>query len=398
MTVLIKNQMKILLANKFYYPRGGDCVYTLNLEQLLKQHGREVAVFAMQYPENLSTPWSKYFPSEVKFSPNTGLIEAMPRPFGTKEVKRKFNALLDNFQPDVVHLNNVHSQLSPVIAQIAHKKGIKTVWTLHDYKLLCPRYDCLCKGIDVCEKCFTNKKPVIKNRCMKNSLIASGIAYCEAEKWSREKLEEYTDKFICPSQFMKNKMIAGDFDAQKMHALCNFIDVGKTKGVHYEKEDYYCYIGRLSSEKGIETLINAANQLPYKLKVVGDGLLRKELEKKSNNRIEFLGYKQWNEIKEIVNKACFMALPSEWYENNPLSVIESLCLGTPVLGANIGGIPELIEEGKNGMLFESRNVEDLKDKIQKMFAMRFDYKSIAETAQQQYSGENHYEKLMKIYL
>ena len=138
--------MKILLANKFYYRRGGDCVHTLNLEQLLKAHGHEVAVFAMDYPENLETQWSKYFPSEVKFKLGTGMIEALMRPFGTREVQRKFNALLDDFHPDVVHLNNIHSQLSPVIAEMAHERGIKVVWTLHDYKLLCPRYDCLRNG------------------------------------------------------------------------------------------------------------------------------------------------------------------------------------------------------------------------------------------------------------
>jgi glycosyltransferase involved in cell wall biosynthesis len=327
-----------------------------------------------------------------------GVIETLLRPFGTREVKKKFNALLDDFRPDVVHLNNIHSYLSPVVAEIAHKRGIRIVWTLHDYKLLCPRYDCLRNGQYICEKCFTGKKPVMKNRCMKNALAASAIAYCESTKWNRQKLEKYTDVFICPSQFMKNKMVKGDFNSQKLHPLCNFIDVNKTKDVAYsEKEDYYCYIGRLSSEKGIETLIDAANQLPYKLKVVGDGFLRKGLEKKSNKRIEFVGYRQWDEIKEIAGKARFMVLPSECYENNPLSVIESLCLGTPALGANIGGIPEMIEEGKNGMLFESGNVEDLKDKIQKMFAMQFDCESIAKAAQYQYSGDNHYEKLIEIY-
>jgi glycosyltransferase involved in cell wall biosynthesis len=389
--------MKILLANKFYYPRGGDCIYTINLEQLLKQHGHEVAVFAMQYPENLSSPWNKYFPDEVKFSLGLGMIEAMFRPCGTKNVKHKFNALLNDFQPDIVHLNNIHSQLSPVIAQIAYRRNIRIIWTLHDYKLLCPRYDCLCKGNHICEKCFTDKKHVIKNRCMKNSLVASSIAYCEAIKWTRTKLEKYTDVFICPSQFMKNKMTEGYFNSKKLHTLCNFIDISKTPITHYEKEDYYCYIGRLSIEKGIKTLINTANQIPYKLKIIGDGILRKDLEKISKEWIEFTGYKQWNEIKEIVSKARFIVLPSEWYENNPLTVIESLCLGTPVLGAKIGGIPEMIKEGQNGMLFESRNVEDLKDKIQQMFAMQFNYKSIAETAQEKYSGENHYNELLKVY-
>jgi glycosyltransferase involved in cell wall biosynthesis len=273
------------------------------------------------------------------------------------------------------------------------------VWTLHDYKLLCPRYDCLQNGKTICEKCFADKKQVIKNRCMKNSLAASGIAYFEAVRWGRKKLEEYTDMFICPSQFMKNKMIEGCFDTQKLYTLCNFIDVSKTKGAYYEKEDYYCYIGRLSTEKGIETLINAAKQFPYQLKIIGGGPLKENLEAKSKDclNIDFVGYKQWGEMKDIVSKARFTVIPSEWHENNPLSIIESLCLGTPVLGANIGGIPEMIEENQNGMLFKFRNVEDLKDKIQKMFTTNFDYEEIAKKSQTRYSEEYHCSELLKIY-
>ncbi len=390
--------MKVLLANKFYYPRGGDCIYTINLENLLKQHGHEVATFAMQHPETISSEWSKYFPSEVKFSAGYGAIEAIRRPLGTKEVKKKFNALLNDFKPDVVHLNNIHSQLSPVIAQIAHERGMKTVWTIHDCKLLCPRYDCLRNGKQICELCFTDKKQVLKNRCMKNSLFASLIAYREAQKWTREKLEKYTDVFICPSQFMASKMIQGGFDKNKITVLCNFIDVEKTKRESFEKENYYCYIGRLSHEKGITTLIEAANQLPFPLKVIGGGPLSEELQKSiKNENIDFLGYKNWDEIKDIVGKARFIVIPSECYENNPLTVIEAQCLGTPVLGANIGGIPELIEPRKTGMLFESRNITDLKEKIEQMFSNDFDYAQIAQISQNHYSAEKYYQEIIKIY-
>jgi glycosyltransferase involved in cell wall biosynthesis len=390
--------MKILLSNKFYYPRGGDCVYTINLEQLLQKYGHKTAIFAMQYPENLPNKWSKYFPSEVKFSAGLGAVETILRPLGTKEVKQKFNALLDNFQPDVVHLNNIHSQLSPVIAQIAHERGIKVIWTIHDLKLLCPRYDCLRNGKEACELCFTDKKQVLKNRCMKNSLFASYLAYLEAIKWTREKLEEYTDIFICPSQFIANKMLQGGFDAKKIITLCNFIDVEKTQRTDYGKEDYYCFIGRLSNEKGIKTLVEAAKQLPFQLNVIGTGPLAEELQQSvKNENIDFTGYKQWGEIKEIVGKARFVVIPSEVNENNPLSIIEAQCLGTPVLGANIGGIPELIETGKTGMLFESRNVKDLKEKIEQMFTDTFDYRTIAEKAQQRYSAEKYYQEIIKIY-
>lgn len=389
--------MKILLANKFYYRRGGDCVCTINLEELLKSHGHEVAIFAMQHPDTLPTPWSWYFPSEVKFKPGPGMIEAFLRPFGTREVKNKFNALLDDFQPDVVHLNNIHSQLSPLIAELAHQRGIKVVWTLHDYKLLCPRYDCLRDGKKACEECFTNKHKVLEYKCMKGSAVASLLAYKEAMKWNRERIEKCTDIYLCPSRFMANKMTEGGFSPDKIHKLCNFIDVEKCRKDSYSKEDYYCFIGRLSHEKGIKTLIEAANSLPYKLVIIGGGPLEEEAKAQAGNKVEFVGFKQWKQIKEIVGKARFSVIPSEWYENNPLSVIEAQCLGTPVLGARIGGIPELIEEGVSGMTFESRNVKDLKEKIESMFATSFDYRVIAESSQRRYNAENYYNQIVEIY-
>ena len=390
--------MKILLANKFYYRRGGDCIYMLNLEQLLKTHGHDVAVFAMDYPENIETEWKRYFPNEIKFTPGGGMLETFMRMFGLGEVKRKFNFLLNDFKPDVVHLNNIHTQLSPVIARLAHKRRTKVIWTLHDYKLLCPRYDCLRNGNEVCEECFVDKHKVLEYKCMKNSNLASMLAYKEGMKWSRKKLEGYTDVFICPSQFMYNKMAQGGFDRKKMYTLCNFIDIERTRRDSYDKEDYYCFIGRLSFEKGIETLIEAARTLPYHLKIIGSGPLADILKEKAKGaNIEFTGYKEWPEIKEIVGKARFSVVPSEWYENNPLSMIEAQCLGTPVLGANIGGIPELIKEGVNGMCFESRNIMDLKNKIEKMFILNVDYKQLAKSSQIRYSSEKHYNELLELY-
>lgn len=390
--------MKVLLSNKFYYRRGGDCVCTINLEELLKQNGHEVAIFAMQHPDNLKTPWSKYFPSEVKFKPGVGMLEALLRPFGTNEVKCKFTALLNDFHPDIVHLNNIHSQLSPVIAEIAHQKEIKVVWTLHDYKLLCPRYDCLRNGETPCEACFSDKHKVLEYKCMKNSRLASYLSYWEAVVWNRERLETCTDFFICPSRFMAEKMRQGGFDSRKLKTVCNFVDTEKCYRDDYDKrENYYCFIGRLSHEKGIRTLIEAANGLPYKLIVIGGGPLEEELEAMAGNNIEFVGFKQWNDIKDLVGKARFTVVPSEWYENNPLSVIEAQCLGTPVLGARIGGITELIEESITGMTFESRNKKDLKMKIESMMQQSFDYEAIARKSQKWYNAEVYYQQIMQLY-
>lgn len=385
--------MRILLSNKFYYRRGGDCIYMLNLEQLLKSHSHDVAVFAMDYPENIETPWKQYFPQ------NMSKLMAFTRPFGSAEVKVKFNRLLDDFKPEVVHLNNIHTHLSPIIAELAHNRGIKVVWTLHDYKLLCPRYDCLRNGNDICELCFNGDKSSCKTyKCMKGSTLASLIGYKEATTWNRRRLEACTDVFICPSKFMAQKMIQGGFTSKKLIPLCNFIDIDKCKKDTYEKENYYCYVGRLSHEKGVKTLIKAAQKLSYKLVIIGGGPLSDELKNETTNaNIEFVGYKQWDEIKEIVSKARFSVIPSEWYENNPLSVIEAQCLGTPVLGARIGGIPELIENGVTGMTFESRNVNDLTSKLEAMWQHTFNYKEIALTSQKRYNSESYYQSILKIY-
>ncbi len=389
--------MKILLANKFYYRRGGDCIYTLNLEQLLKANGHDVAVFAMDYGANVHSQWSTYFPSEVCFKPGIGMVEAFVRPMGSAEVCKKFSALLDEFKPNVLHLNNIHTQLSPVIAELAHKCGIKVVWTLHDYKLLCPRYDCLRQGKEVCEECFVNKCRVLQYKCMKNSALASVLGYLEAVKWNRERLESITDLFICPSQFMANKMIQGGFASHKMKVLCNFMDVSLCEKPEYGRGDYYCYVGRLSHEKGVATLIEAAAKLPYPLKIIGGGELMDTLKTSAPSHIEFVGYQQWPEIKEVVGHARFSVIPSEWYENNPLSVIEAECLGTPVLGANIGGIPELIDQDKTGMIFQSGNIEDLRNKIEMMYSHVWDHQQIALTSMQRYSADAYYGELMRVY-
>lgn len=383
--------MRILLCNKFYYRRGGDCIYTLDLEEMLVSKGHQVAVFAMACPENIDSPWSSYFPSMVGL--DSKLSFAL-RSLGDREVRDKFSRILDDFAPDVVHLNNIHSQLSPVIARIAHSRGIRVVWTLHDLKLLCPRYDCLRGGKEPCELCFKNKFNVLRHRCMKNSFAASCLAFAEAMRWNGAFLEENTDLFVCPSRFMMKKMERGGFGKSKLLHLGNAMDVSRCAREDYsERKDYYCYVGRLSHEKGVETLVEAASSLPYRLLVIGDGPLAGKLPARGN--IEYLGRRDWQYIKTVVGSARFTVMPSICYENNPLAVIESLCLGTPVLGADIGGIPELIEERVNGLCFESGNAESLASGIREMFGLSFDYVGIARDSCARFSRDSYYDTLVK---
>ena len=389
--------MRILICNKFYYRRGGDCIYTLNLEEMLRSHGHEVAVFAMGHPETLDTPWNSFFPPEVNLDSFSSQVRFFVRSLGGGGTSSRFKALLDVFKPDVVHLNNIHSQLSPVIAEIAHRHGCKVVWTLHDYKLLCPRYDCLKHGSETCELCFKDKRNVLLQKCMKNSLPASVMAYCEAIKWTRSRLEACTDAFICPSLFMKSKMEQGGFDSAKLHHVYNFIDTDKCNRSDYEDRDnYYFYVGRLSSEKGVKTLTSVAATLPYKLVVVGDGPQKESLTQAAN--IEYVGRKEWQDIKRIVGRARFLVLPSECYENNPLSAIESLCLGTPVLGASIGGIPELIRNGLTGMTFKSGDTHSFAEAVHGVFNQSFDYQRIAQESMERFSPVGYHKQLMRLYV
>ena len=395
--------MKILIANKFYHERGGDCIYTLQLENLLAYFGHKVAVFSMKHPNNLPNTWNRYWPSNVEFSDKNvnKILKMLFRPLYDREVERKFKQLLIDFKPEIVHLGNIHSQLSPIIAKIAYENSIPVVWTLHDYKLLCPSYTCL-RNNTFCKKCFKNKKNVVRYKCIKNSFIASLIGYLEAIIWNRVKLEKYVSNFICPSKFIMQKMVEGRFDASKMIVINNFLFLYERKiDYHENKKNYYCYYGRLSLEKGVETLLKAASMLPeYHLKIIGTGPLEKYLRDKYRQaHITFFGYLQSDELRVIIKNAKFTVVPSECYENNPYSIIESFALGTPVLGARIGGIPELIKIGYNGYLFETRNILDLKEKIIEMFhedLNEMSYNCLKFTSNY-FDANTYYNKLIKIY-
>ena len=393
---------RVLLVNKFYYPRGGDCIVTLNTETLLRDNGVEAEVFAMKYPENMMARYQALFASEVTFGGGMGnMLRAMQRTLGMGDIRSCFEAVLDEFRPNVVHLHNIHSYLSPVVGKIAQKRGIRVVWTLHDYKLLCPRYDCLLDG-KPCEHCFKGgKHNVLTNKCMKGSFPASVVAWIEAMKWNRRQLENHTDIFLCPSEFMAQKMRTGGFDLAKIKVLNNFLDPVKFEQYQARdkasvREDYYCYVGRLSPEKGVNDLLEVASRLPYHLKVAGGGPLEAELRAKyaSCGNIEFLGMLDAAGVVRVLTGAKLSVIPSQWYENNPLSVVESLCAGTPVAGANIGGIPELIDS-ENGVVFQPFDHEALTTAITMSMTRQWDHLDIASRALERFASKTHLQTLMR---
>ncbi len=243
---------------------------------------------------------------------------------------------------------------------------------------------------------------MVRYRRVKGSRGANMHEYTEARYWNREKLGRLTSHFICPSEFIRGKMISGGFDESKLSTINNFLVDDQYDLENQNNENYYCYVGRLSKEKGVETLLNAARDLPeHHLKIVGTGPLYDDLIKQYKYpHIEFCGHKDKSEVYELLIKAMFSVMPSECYENNPLAVIESLCLGTPVIGAETGGIPELITRDLNGLLFESGNQSDLLDKI-KHFSQngtdKLSAEDIAKQAKERFSSQIYYDKLLKVY-
>lgn len=404
---------KILIVNKFYYPRGGDCICAINLRHLLTAHGYRTAVFSMNYPENLPTDDSAYFASEVNFAgPLRDKLKAVRRMLGYGDIRKSFSKILNDFKPEIVHLHNIHSYLSPQLAVMAHKAGCRVLWTLHDYKLVCPSYSCLSSG-KVCEACVMDKNPrhVVQKRCMKGSRAASLLAYIEAKKWSAKRLQRYVDAFICPSEFMRQMMIKGGYDANLLHVNCNYLEEDRfmlndtkeelTSGVksRMSQEPYYCYVGRLSPEKGVDVLLEAATRLPYRLKIAGGGPSADALRNKYQGHalIEFLGHLGGPAVGEMISGARVSVIPSVCYENNPLSVIESLSVGTPVVGSDIGGIPELIEPGHTGLLARPGDRDSLCNAIREAFAHEWDRDAIATKASQRFSSKAYLSRLERIY-
>lgn len=362
--------MKILLINKFLYPNGGSETYIFKLGEYLKSVGYEVQYFGMEHEGRIVGNRVGAYTSDMDFHGGSRLSK-LTYPIKTiysREARKKLRLVLEDFKPDVCHLNNFNYQLTPsVILEIKKwqkQSGnkCKIFYTAHDYQLVCPNHMCRdIKSGKVCEKCLGGKFiNCTKNKCIHGSTAKSLIGSFEAYFWKYKRVYKNIDKIICCSNFMKTKLDTNPIFAEKTVALHNFVEKPIYKKV--EKKDYVLYFGRFSEEKGVKTLIEVAKQLPeIKFIFAGTGTLDELLKDIPN--IENVGFKTGEALEMLIREAKLTVYPAEWYENCPFSVIESQMYLTPVIGADIGGIPELIKAGETGELFESGNAEMLKQKI-----------------------------------
>lgn len=398
--------MRILMINKFLYPNGGSETYIFKLGNYLKEQGHEVQYFGMEHEGRCVGNAMNAYTSDMDFHGGSKIAK-LTYPFKTiysREARSKIRKVLDDFKPDVCHLNNFNYQLTPSIILEIRKwskqinKKCKIIFTAHDYQLVCPNHMCNNPNThENCEKCFGgNFLNCVKGKCIHGSTAKSAIGTMEAIFWKFNGVYKYIDTIICCSEFLKKKMDSNPLFKDKTIVLHNFVD--KVEWENIKKKDYILYFGRFSREKGISTLIEACKELPnVQFIFAGTGPLEEVINGIPN--IKNVGFQREEALEKLIREAQFSVYPSEWYENCPFSVMESQMYGTPVLGSNIGGIPELIEVGKTGNLFKSADKNDLKNKISELWDNKEKVKVYSQNCRNiSFDTIDEYgKKLMKIY-
>ncbi|MDO6460051.1 glycosyltransferase family 4 protein [Granulosicoccaceae sp. 1_MG-2023] len=364
----------LLSINNYFYLRGGAESVFFEEMALFSREGWDVVPFSMHDERNQASPWSQYFIDSLEFDAIDSTLakaKAVPKIIYSFESRRKLRELLAQFRPDIVHAHNIYHHLSPSILPVLKEAGLPVVVTLHDLKIACPAYRML-NDQGICEKCKGGKNyHVLTNRCIKGSALGSAVIMAESylHQWLGS-YRKHVDRFIVPSRFYKDKFVEWGWPAEQFAYVPNFVDA-EAFTPYGEAGEYFFYFGRLSFEKGVGTLIKAALDSGVKLKIAGtgpDGEALKALAGGAEN-IEFLGFLRGDPLHEAIGRARAVVLPSEWYENAPISVMESCAMARPVLGADIGGIPELIREGETGFVFPSADVAALSALMTKVAAM-----------------------------
>lgn len=366
---------KLLSINNYHYRRGGSDVVYLDHAALMEELNWDNAFFSMHHPKNADTIWSKYFVDEIEFGHSYSLANKLSmasKVIYSFEAQKKLNALLNDYPADVAHLHCIYHHLSPSILPTLAKAGVPIVMTAHDLKIACPAYKMLNNG-GICERCKGgNLLNVATNRCVRGSLAASAIVAVESLLHQQlNTYKKHLSKVVVPSRFFMEKFIEWGWSPDKFVYIPNYVDASRYTP-NFEPGDYFLFFGRLAQEKGVATLLRAAKQAGVKLKIAGTGpeeAAMHALQAELQGDVEFLGYQSGTALHTLITGARAVVLPSEWYENAPMSILESYGFGKPVIGANIGGIPEMIEDDLTGWRFESRNVEDLTAVLSRVKAM-----------------------------
>lgn len=404
--------MKILLVNKFHYHKGGSETYYFALAEALKAKGHDIIFFSMKDSKNVDSPQREYFVNNTDYNTETSkptMIKDGMKLIYSNEAKKKFEKLILKEKPDIVHLNLVHRQITLSILDVTQKYKIPVVFTMHDLICVCPNYTMLSPD-GICEKCLRGRyKSCIQQKCIKNSKSKSLLAVIEANFYQIKHCYDKIDLYIAPSAFYQKKLEQGHFTRSPIKYYKNFLPMHTTYRIAGDVEDYFLFFGRLSKEKGIITLVKAVEQScqQIRLRIAGDGPQREEIQTyikthHLENRIKMLGFQTGESLKEIIDKAKAIVVPSEWYENAPYSVMEAMASGKPIIASEIGGLPELVENGVTGYVFPAGDICALIQCVEKINNLtEQDYQRMSikalEYAKESFVWKNYVEHMEKEY-
>lgn len=375
--------------------------------ELLRNAGHEVELWGMDYPKNQpDLPLADTFASEVDFSGGpVAKLRAIERLFGLGDIRKSFKEVLERFRPTTVFFHNIHSYLSPVIVGMAKDFGARTIWTQHDYKLICPAYNACDPSGRVCTDCLSNPRAVISKRCLKGSLLQSAAAYAEARYWNPARLAKMTDTFICPSHFMADSIIKGGIPADKAVFVPNFImpdrDRLLTEQAKSSKREKNKIItaGRLLPFKGTLHMLNELTGIPedFHIHIFGRGPEEEQIIQlaEKDSRIHFGGWVDTERLSRELSSSSLAIFPSLYLENGNISVIEALVAGTPVIVSNTGLLPEMLEPGW-GISYDPFKPGALTEAVHQALATEWDNEAISSGAREKFSAANHLSLLSKL--
>ncbi|HZF27919.1 MAG TPA: glycosyltransferase [Gammaproteobacteria bacterium] len=361
----------LLSVNNYYYARGGAEVAFFRHNAMLRGEGWSIVPFAMNHERNVGGV-NATFVDEIELGRDDGTLTKARKALKAVysfESRRKVARLIDSALPDVCHAHNVYHHISPSVLSLIRRRGIPLVMTLHDLKIACPAYSMLTHD-GICERCRDGRLfQVVTNRCMKGSLVLSTLIMVES--YLHRYLGSYVanvDRFLVPSRFYLSKLLEWGFDPARFTYVPNFVDASAVKP-RFAPGTRFLYFGRLSAEKGLATLLYAAARARVGVDLVGAGPQATELEKlaaSAGTDVRFLGFLSGVPLDAAIGAARAVVVPSEWYENAPLSVLEAAALGKPLIVARIGGLPELVVDGETGWIFESRSVDALAERLRRV--------------------------------
>ena len=368
------------MVNKFLYPNGGSETYIFKVGAQLAAMGHEVQYFGMEHEGRIVGNEAGIYTAPMDFHGGSG-ISRLSYPLQilySRGAKADIKKVLESFHADVVHLNNINFQLTPSIIDGVKEfdPKIRIVYTAHDAQWVCPNHLLRVPSTgEVCTKCIDGKVGnCTRSRCIHNSTLRSLLGTLEARLYQMKRTYEKVDRIVCPSDFL-NRMLSHNPQLEgRTVTLHNFVDMqqtqkpGKMQSLDSMRlpERYVLYLGRYTREKGVATLLKAAESLPdVRFVFAGKGELKEEIDR-IPNALE-IGFLEGETLQQVIQGAAFVVFPSEWYENGPFVVIESIMNGTPILASNLGGTPEMIAEGETGELFAAGDVQELQRKIESLY-------------------------------